>query len=168
MKENTELDSEAMLDLMRYAFLRLDGAWFMASAEKVGVPVATELDIRAWELFSERLGKRIATLIDLKGDITQAVPKLMRVQNTLLNMNTAITVISENKIIHRVLECEIWKMVQKVWNDEEVPCHKVTLASIKGLLKGAFPDKIFNLEHVKKIPLGDPCCEVEITINNPE
>jgi hypothetical protein len=42
------------------------------------------------------------------------------------------------------------------------------LASIKGLLKGAFPDKKFKLEQKKKIPLGDPYCEVEITMKNQE
>ena len=37
-----ELDSEEMLELMRYSFLRLDGAWFMASAEKELFWIAVE------------------------------------------------------------------------------------------------------------------------------
>ena len=159
-----ELDLEKMLELMRYSFLRLDGAWFMASAEKLGVETATDLDIKAWEMFSERLGYKISTITNLKGDLSETVPKLMQIQNNLMKMNTEIIVLSENKIIHRVLDCEVWKMVQKVWSKDQIPCHKVTLASIKGLLKGAFPENEFILEHKKKIPLGDPYCEVEITI----
>ena len=164
MKESIELDSDELLELMRYSFLRLDGAWFMASVEKLGVEDATELDVKAWEMFSERLGKKIASITDLKGNFSQSLPKLLKIQHTLMNMNSEIEVISESKMIHRVLECEVWKMVQKVWTQDEIPCHKVTLASIRGLLKGAFPENEFILEHKKKIPLGDPYCEIEIAI----
>jgi hypothetical protein len=166
MKENIDLNLKELLELMRYAFLRLDGAWFIASVEKFGVETATEIDIRAWEMFSERLGKRIASMTNLKGPLSQTLPKLMKIQHTLMNMNSEIEVIDESKIIHRVIDCEVWKMVQKVWTKDAIPCHKVTLASIKGLLKGAFPENEFVLKHKKKIPLGDPCCEIEIFVNN--
>ncbi len=166
MEEDIDLDLEELLELMRYSFLRLDGAWFMASAEKLGVETATELDVRAWEMFSERLGKKIASITNLKGDFSQIVPKLIKIQHTLMNMNSEIEIISESKMIHRVLDCEVWRMVQKVWPQDSIPCHKVTLASIRGLLKGAFPGKEFILKHKKKIPLGDPCCEIEISVKN--
>ncbi len=164
IEENIELGLEELLELMRYAFLRLDGAWFMASVEKLGLETATELDVKAWELFSERLGKKIASITNLKGLLSQTLPKLMKIQHTLMNMNSEIEVINESKMVHRVLECEIWSMVQKVWPQDAIPCHKVTLASIRGLLKGAFPETEFILEHKKKIPLGDPYCEIEISI----
>ena len=166
MKEELDLDPEMLFELMRYAFLRIDGAWFIASAEKFGVETATEIDIKAWEMFSERLGRRIASVANLKEPLSQAVSRLMKIQNTLMNMNTEIIVVSEEKIIHRVFDCEVWKMVQKKWEKDQFPCHKVTLATIKGLLKGAFPEKEFILEHKKKIPLGDPYCEVEITLKS--
>ena len=166
MNKNVELDAKELLELMRYAFLRLDGAWFIASVEKFGMEPAIELDIKAWELFSERLGRRIASATNLKGPLSQTIPRLMKTQDTLMNMNTELIVVSEEKIIHRVFDCEIWKMVQKVWKKNEFPCHKVTLATIKGLLKGAFPEKEFILDHTKKIPLGDPYCEVEITLKS--
>jgi len=149
---------------MRYSFLRLDGAWFIASAEKLGLETATELDIKAWEMFSEKLGKKIASITDLKGDFSQVLPKIIKMQHTLMDMNSEIEVINECKMIHRVLECEVWSMVQKVWPKDAIPCHKVTLASIRGLLKGAFPEKEFILKHTKKIPLGDPYCEIEISV----
>ncbi len=166
LKENIELGLEELLELMRYSFLRLDGAWFMASVEKLGLETATELDVKAWEMFSERLGKKIASITKMKGDFSKTVPKLMKIQHTLMNMNTEIEVINENTMIHRVLECEVWRMVKKVWTQDAIPCHKVTLASIRGLLKGAFPEKEFILKHKKKIPLGDPCCEIEISVKN--
>ena len=166
MKEETEINSEILLDLAKYAFLRLDGAWFMATAEKYGVEAATELDIKAWEMFSERLGRRIASAANLEGEFSEVLPRLMKIQNQLMNLKTEIKVVSETKVIHTVLDCEIWKMVSKVWTKETAPCHKVTQASIRGLLKGAFPGKEFTLNHTKKIPLGDPCCEVEIILKN--
>ncbi len=166
MNENIELSQEELLELMRYSFLRLDGAWFIASVEKLGLETATELDIKAWEIFSERLGKKIASITNLEGNLSQTLPKLMKIQHTLMNMNSEFVVINKNKMIHRVLECEVWRMVQKVWAQEEIPCHKVTLASIKGLLKGAFPEKEFVLNFKKKIPLGDPYCEIEISVIN--
>jgi hypothetical protein len=166
MEENIELGLEELLELMRYAFLRLDGAWFIASVEKLGLDTATELDIKSWEMFSERLGKKIASITNLEGDLSQTLPKLMKIQQALLNMNSEFKVINENKMIHRVLDCEVWRMVQKVWNQDEIHCHKVTLASIKGLLKGAFPERAFNLKFNKKIPLGDPYCEIEISVIN--
>ena len=166
MKENIELELEELLELMRYSFLRLDGAWFMASAKELGVKTATELDVKAWEMFSERLGKKIASMTNLKGNFSKSIPKLIKIQHTLMNMNSEIDVINESKMIHRVLECEVWEMVQKVWPQDEIPCHKVTLASIRGLLKGAFPEKEFYLKFNKKLPLGDPCCEIEISVNN--
>ena len=164
MEDDIELNLEELLELMRYSFLRLDGAWFMASVEKLGVETATELDVKAWEMFSERLGNKIASITNLKGDFSKTVPKLMKIQHTLMNMNTEIELINDSKMIHRVLDCEVWRMVQKVWTQDKIPCHKVTLASIRGLLKGAFPKTEFILEHKKKIPLGDPYCEVEISI----
>ena len=168
MKENLELNLEELLDLMRYSFLRLDGAWFIASVEKLGIETATELDVKAWEMFSERLGKKIASITSLEGDLSQTLPKLMKIQHKLMNMNSEIVILNDSKIVHRVLDCEVWRMVQKVWDQDEIPCHKVTLASIKGLLKGAFPEKEFILKFKKKIPLGDPYCEIEISVINSE
>jgi hypothetical protein len=63
----------------------------------------------------------------------------------------------------RVDECEVWKMVSKVWDRETAPCYKVTQASIRGLLRGAFPEYEFEIAQKQLIPMGDPCCEVEIT-----
>ena len=84
-----------------------------------------------------------------------------------MNMKAEFKVYGENKAIHRVLDCEIWKMVSKVWTPETAPCYKVTQASIRGLLKGAFPEKEFIINFNKKIPLGDPYCELEIILKNP-
>jgi len=167
LEKNLEVDTEKLLELARYAFLRLDGAWFLATAEKYGVEIATELDVRAWEQFSERLAKKIVSLLNLKGKFSEVFPKLMHIQNDLMNMKREIIVYDNNRAISRITDCEVWKMVSKVWTRETAPCYKVTQASIRGLLKGAFPGTEFIINHKKKIPLGDPCCEVEIIMKPP-
>lgn len=168
MGEDLDIDSETLLELARYAFLRLDGAWFIASAKKFGVEAATDLDMSAWEMFSERLAKKIVSITNLKGDFSQVFPILMKIQNKLMSMNSEVKLIGKNKAIQKVTDCEAWKMVSKVWTRETAPCHKVTQASIRGLLKGAFPGVEFIINHTKKIPLGDPYCEVEIIKKSPE
>lgn len=164
MTDDIILDSETLLDLARFAFLRLDGAWFMAAAKKNGIEDATDLDVKAWELFSERLAKKIISVLKLGGNFSKDFPTILRAQHMLMKMNGKVEVIDENKIILQVRDCEIWEMVQKVWKGNEIPCHKVTTASITGLLKGAFPNTKFEVNHTKKIPLGDECCQVEITL----
>ncbi len=163
MEKNTEPDSNTLLDLAVYAFLRLDGAWFLASAEKFGVEAATELDVMAWESFSERLGKKIATTLKLRGKFHDEFPVVMKIQNKLMNAKTEITPVDENRFVLRTVDCEVWKMVSKKWTSETAPCYKVTKASITGLLKGAFPGTRFDVVQTRLIPKGDPCCEVEIT-----
>ncbi len=162
MKKNLDLDPKTLLDLAIYAFLRLDGAWFLASAEKFGVEAATELDVNAWESFSERLGRKIATTLKLGGDFQAEFATVMRIQNTIMNMKAEITFVNETKASFRVNDCEVWKMVSKKWTSETAPCYKVTAASIRGLLKGAFPNLKFEILQKQLIPKGDPCCEVEI------
>ncbi len=163
MKKNIELDPKTLLDLAIYAFLRLDGAWFLASAEKFGVEAATELDVKAWESFSERLGRKIATTLKLGGDFQAEFATVIKIQNTIMNMKAEITFVNETKAGFRVMDCEVWKMVSKKWTSETAPCYKVTAASIRGLLKGAFPNLKFEILQKQLIPKGDPCCEVEIT-----
>jgi len=163
LKKDTEIDTKTLLDLAIYAFLRLDGAWFLETAAKFGMEAATELDIKAWESFSERLGKRIITTLNLRGDFRNEFPTIMNIQSKVMNMKSEIIPVNENQVLFRTLDCEVWKMVSKKWTPETAPCYKVTQASIRGLLRGAFPNAKFEIIQKKMIPKGDPCCEVEIT-----
>ncbi len=163
MNKSVELDPKTLLDLAIYAFLRLDGAWFLASAEKFGVETATELDVKAWENFSERLGRKIATTLNLKGDFQAEFATVMKIQNTIMNMKAEILFVTATNAGFKVNDCEVWKMVSKKWTSDTAPCYKVTAASIRGLLKGAFPALKFEIIQKQLIPKGDPCCEVEIT-----
>jgi hypothetical protein len=162
MNEPQDVPLDDLLELARYAFLRLDGAWFLASANKYGAQQATELDVKAWEIFAERLAKRIVSKLNLKGEFCEVLPQVISVENTLMNMKSDVRCYDKNRAIITITDCEVWKMVSKVWTRETAPCYKVTQTSITGMLRGAFPGVEFTINHNKKIPMGDPCCEVEI------
>jgi hypothetical protein len=162
MKQTRDVPVDDLLELARYAFLRLDGAWFLASANKYGVEQATDLDVKAWEIFAERLAKRIVSKLNLKGEFCEVLAQLLSVQNTLMNLKSEVKCYGEDRAVVTITDCEVWKMVSKVWTRETAPCYKVTQTSIRGMLRGAFPGVEFVINHNKKIPMGDPCCEVEI------
>ena len=98
------------------------------------------------------------------GDFAEILPTVVKIQNTLMNMKSTVTVTGPESAGLRVDDCEVWKMVSKVWDRETAPCYKVTQASIRGLLRGAFPDREFEITQKQLIPMGDPCCEVEIIV----
>ena len=54
-----KLTNDQILELTRYAFVRMDGAWFLAMAKKFGVQTAWEMDVAAWTQVSYLLGKQI-------------------------------------------------------------------------------------------------------------
>ncbi|HMF34890.1 MAG TPA: DUF6125 family protein [Candidatus Lokiarchaeia archaeon] len=164
MAEPTDIDPQKLLDLAIYSFLRLDGAWFLAASERFGVEAATDLDVRAWEAFSERLGKKIIATTNLTGDFAEILPTVFKIQNMLMNMKSTMTITGPESAVLRVDDCEVWKMVSKVWDRETAPCYKITQASIRGLLRGAFPGMEFEITQKQLIPMGDPCCEVEIIV----
>lgn len=54
-----KLTTEQLLEIAQYSFVRMDGAWFMALARKLGKETAWEMDVKAWKQFSYVLGKKI-------------------------------------------------------------------------------------------------------------
>jgi hypothetical protein len=53
------LSTEQLLEIVQYSLVRIDGAWFMALARKLGKETAWEMDVEAWKQFSYVLGKKI-------------------------------------------------------------------------------------------------------------
>lgn len=46
------LSNEQLLELAQFAFVRMDGAWFLALARELGVETAFKMDVEAWTQFS--------------------------------------------------------------------------------------------------------------------
>ena len=43
------LSTEQLLEIAQYSFVRMDGAWFLALAGKLGKETAWEIDVEAWK-----------------------------------------------------------------------------------------------------------------------
>jgi hypothetical protein len=53
------LSTEQLFEIAQYSFVRMDGAWFLALAGKLGKETAWEIDVEAWKQFSYVFGKKI-------------------------------------------------------------------------------------------------------------
>jgi hypothetical protein len=53
------LSTEQLLEIAQFSFVRMDGAWFLALAKKLGKETAWEMDVEAWSQFSYVFGKKI-------------------------------------------------------------------------------------------------------------
>ena len=58
-----KLSVEQLLEIAQFSFVRMDGAWFMALAGKLGKETAWEMDVDAWTRFSYVFGKKIKKVI---------------------------------------------------------------------------------------------------------
>jgi len=167
----SELSYDEFREVVRYAISRLDGAWFRAVAEKYGIPEAADLDVKVWEDFNERLARKIKKALKLEGKgiefLRDAIPKISEVGGELLGFKIE-TIFAENKIISRMSQCELWENIRKAGFDKFAEagllCSRVHVAGYRGLFKGASPDLKFKFTHSKRIPDGDPYCEMIIKI----
>ena len=167
----SELSYDEFRKLARYATSRLDGAWFRAVAEKYGIPEAVDLDVKVWEDFEERLARKIKTTLKLEGKgiefARDATPKITEVSTELIGIKEE-TIFAENKIISRTIQCDYWENIKKAgfsqFAESGLLCSKVHAAIYRGFIKGAFPDLKCKFTHTKRIPGGDPYCEMIIEI----
>jgi len=167
----SELSYDEFREVVRYAISRLDGAWFRVVAEKYGIPEAADLDVKVWEDFNERMARKIKKTLKLEGKgiefVRDAIPKISEVWAELVGFKVE-TIFTENKIISRISQCELWENIRKAGFDKfaetGLMCSRVHVAGFMGLFKGAFPDLKFKFTHSKRIPDGDPYCETIIEI----
>ena len=167
----SELSYDEFCEVVRYAISRLDGAWFRAVAKKYGIPEAVDLDVKVWNDLFERTARKIKKTLKLEGKgiefVRDAFPKICEVLDELMGFKGK-TIFAENKVISRVTQCEFWENVKKAGFDKfaeaGLMCSRAHVAAYMGLFKGAFPDLKFKFTHTKRIPDGEPYCEVIIEI----
>ena len=167
----SELSYDDFRELARYVISRLDGAWYRIVAAKCGIPEAVDSDVKVWEDLMERVVRHIKKTLKLEGKgiefVRQAFPKIAKVFGELRETKIE-TAFAENKIISRLSQCEYWEGIKKAgfgqFAEAGLMCSRAHVAGYKGLCKGAFPDMNFKLTHTKRIPDGDPYCEMIIEI----
>ncbi|MEA1962058.1 MAG: DUF6125 family protein [Bacillota bacterium] len=155
-----ELNNEQTLEMMQYAFTRLDGGWFLAAAKSLGIEQAWQLDVEAWTHFSYVFGKKVRkdyipepVWPDSFVDTLQLFSNVLKIEGREVEVNgSTITV--------RVTDCETQKMIAKAGIAD---CGIVTVQTYYGLIRGLFADEVdVEVVHAKNLNHGDECCEVVI------
>lgn len=160
-----KLTDAQLLDLASFAFLRLDGAWFLATAEKQGRDAAWDLDVEAWRKFSYLLGKRLAALLaGTEGRSPQWPDSFLWAQEVLwrlMNIRGRKVEVDGPVITVATADCEVQRMIAKAGVAD---CGIATRATYQGLAKGLFgKDFEIRVDHLKNLNRGADECRVAIT-----
>ena len=155
-----KLTNDQILELTQYAFIRMDGAWFLALAKKFGIQTAWEMDVAAWKQLSYLLGKQIRktyisnpTWPDSFLDALQIFSKVLKIEGREVRVEA-------DTITVRVTDCETQRAIAKAGVAD---CGIVTVQSYQELIRGIFDkDMGVTVEHTKNLNRGDECCEVVV------
>lgn len=155
-----KLTNDQILELTQYAFIRMDGAWFLALAKKFGIQTAWEMDVAAWKQLSYLLGKQIRKNYISNPAWPESFLDALEIFSRVLNMKGREVRVDSDTITVRVTDCETQRAIAKAGVAD---CGIVTVQSYQELIRGLFDkDMGVTVEHTKNLNRGDECCEVVI------
>jgi len=155
------LSTEQLLDIAQYSFVRMDGAWFMSLAKKLGKETAWEIDVDSWSQFSYVFGKKIRKDFIPNPIWPESFLDMLEIFCKVLKIEGREVIVDSNRIIIRVTDCETQKAIAKAGIAD---CGIVTIQAYQGLIKGLFGKEMDMLvQHTKNLNQGDDCCEVIIS-----
>ena len=155
-----KLTNDQILELTQYAFIRMDGAWFLALAKKFDIETAWEMDVAAWKQLAYLLGKQIRKNYINNPVWPASFLDALEIFSRVLNMKGREVRIDPDKITVRVTDCETQKAIAKAGVAD---CGIVTVQSYQELIRGLFDkDMGITVEHTKNLNRGDECCEVVV------
>jgi len=155
------LSTEQLLDIAQYSFVRMDGAWFMSLAKKLGKETAWEIDVDAWSQFSYVFGKKIRKDFIPNPIWPESFLDMLEIFCKVLKIEGREVIVDSNRIIIRVTDCETQKAIAKAGIAD---CGIVTIQAYQGLIKGLFGKEMDMLvQHTKNLNQGNDCCEVIIS-----
>ena len=156
-----KLSNAQLLELAQFAFVRMDGAWFLALARELGVDTAFKMDVEAWTQFSYVFGKKIRKEFIPEPIWPESFMEAMKILTRILKIEGREVKIARDTITVRVTDCEIQKAIAKAGVAD---CGIATIATYKGVARGLFgKDMEISVEHTRNLNQGDPYCEVVIT-----
>jgi hypothetical protein len=154
------LSNEQLLEIAQYSLVRIDGAWFMALARKLGKEMAWEMDVEAWKQFSYVLGKKIRKDIIPDPVWPESFLDTLEILSKVMKIEGRKVLVESEIITVQVTECENQKAIAKAGIAD---CGIVTVQTYQGLMRGLFGKEIDVLvKHTKNLNQGDDCCEVVI------
>ncbi len=157
-----DMSEKQLLELAQYAFIRLDGAWFLALAKKLGVETAWEMDVEAWKSFSYVLGKRIRRELAAEPRWPDDFISALEILSRLVGVKGREVSADGDSVTVRVTDCETQKAIAKAGIAD---CGIATTATYTGLARGLFGKEVrVSAEHTQNLNHGDPCCEVIVSM----
>ena len=155
------LSIEQLFGIAQYSFVRLDGAWFMALAGKLGKEVAWEMDVEAWKQFSYVFGKNIRKNVIPNPVWPESFLDAIEILSKVLKIEGREVCVKSDIITIRVTDCETQKAIAKAGIAD---CGIVTVQTYQGLMRGLFGKEMdVVVQHTKNLNQGDDCCEVVIS-----
>jgi hypothetical protein len=155
------LSTEQLFGIAQYSFVRLDGAWFMALAGKLGKEVAWEIDVEAWKQFSYVFGKNIRKNVIPNPVWPESFLDVLEILSKVLKIEGRKVSVGPDIITVQVTDCENQKAIAKAGIAD---CGIVTVQTYQGLIRGLFGKEMdVFVQHTKNLNQGDDCCEVVIS-----
>jgi hypothetical protein len=155
-----KLTKDQLLEIAQYSFVRIDGAWFMALARKLGKETAWEMDVEAWKQFSYVLGKKIRKDIIPNPMWPESFLEALEILSKIVGIEDRKVYVEADTITVQVKDCENQKAIAKAGIAD---CGIVTVQTYQGLMKGLFGKEMdMSVNHTKNLNRGDDCCEVVI------
>ena len=155
-----KLTNDQILELTQYAFIRMDGAWFLALAKKFGVQTAWEMDVAAWKQLAYLLGKQIRKNYISNPLWPESFLDALEIFSRVLKIEGREVKVNSDTITVRVTDCETQRAIAKAGVAD---CGIVTVQTYQELTRGLFDkDMGITVEHTKNLNQGDDCCEVVV------
>lgn len=155
------LSSEQLLQVAQYSLVRLDGAWFLALAKKLGKELAWEMDIEVWKQFSYLFGKKVRRDIIPNPVWPESFLQALEILSKILKIEGRKVIIESDTITVQVTDCENQRAIAKAGIAD---CGIATIHSYQGLAKGLFGKEIeLIVRHTKNLNQGEDCCEVVVS-----
>ena len=156
-----KLSDKQLLEIMQYAFVRMDGAWFLALARKFGKETAWEMDVEAWKQFSYIFGKKIRKDFILHPVWPESFLQALAILSQIMKMEGRNVSVESDTITIQVTDCETQRAIAKAGIAD---CGIVTVQSYQELMRGLFGKEMdVAVKHTKNLNQGDECCEVVVS-----
>jgi len=155
------LTTEQLFDISRLAIVRLDGAWFLALAEKMGKAAAWDIDVAVWKHFSYVIGKMLRDKFFSDPVWPGSFLEALEIFSTVMKIEGRSVTVSGDTITLQVTDCETQKAIAKAGVAD---CGIATVETYQGLARGLFgKDFCLTVFHTKNLNRGDAYCEVVIS-----
>jgi len=156
-----KLSDKQLLEIMQYAFVRMDGAWFLALARKFGKETAWEMDVEAWKQFSYIFGKKIRKDFILHPVWPESFLQALAILSQIMKMEGRNVSVESDTITIQVTDCETQRAIAKAGIAD---CGIVTVQSYQELMRGLFGKEMdVAVKNTKNLNQGDECCEVVVS-----